>query len=92
MTQEGPFAFGTDEMLDVPVLAESSYNPLFNRSTTCTANWDSHAIVATQTIQLIHIVGGKASSAFDFTSSRIQLDTATRAIEVITVINFTTES
>lgn len=92
MTQKWFFAFGTDKMLDVPVLAQSSDDSLFNRPTTSSADRDSHSIVATQAVKLVHVVSSKPGAAFDLASCRVQLDAATRAVEVIAVIDFASEA
>lgn len=92
MTQERFFAFSAHEMLDVPVLAQSSDDSLFNWPTTSAANRDSHSIVASQAVQLVHVVSSKPGAAFDLASCRVQLDAAARAVEVIAVIDFASEA
>lgn len=92
MTQKRLFALGAHEMLDVPVLAERGDDSLLDRATTCAANRNSHAIVATQAVKLVHIVRSKARATLDLASCRVQLDTAAGAVEVIAVVNLTAES
>lgn len=69
MTQKGFLAFGTDEMLDVPVLAQRCDDTLLNRTTACTANGDAHFVVTSQAIQLVHVIGSEARTALHFASS-----------------------
>lgn len=68
MTQERFFAFGTDEVLNVEMLSQCSNNTFFDRPTTCSANRDSHPIMTTQAIKLVHIVSGKSSAALNLAS------------------------
>lgn len=92
MTQEGFLALGANEMLNVPMFTKSCNNSLFDWSTASTANRDSHTVMTTQAIQLVHIVSCKPSSTFDLASCWVQLDTTTGAVEMISVINFTAET
>lgn len=71
MTQERLLALGAHEMLDMPMLSERGDDSLLDRATTCAANRNSHAIVATQTVKLVHIVGCKARAALDLASGRV---------------------
>lgn len=48
--------------------------------------------MALQAVKLIHVVGSETSSALDFSSSRVQLNATTSAVEMVAVINFTTET
>lgn len=92
MTQERLLALSTHKVLNVPMFAQGSNNSFFDGSTTSAADRNSHAIMTTQTVELVHVVSGKASATFDFTRRRVQLNTTAGAVEVIAVINFTTES
>lgn len=80
------------EMLNVPILAECSDHTLFNWTTAGAANGNAHFVMATQTIQFVHIVGRKSRTTFNFTRSRIQFNVARRTIKVIAVIDFATET
>jgi hypothetical protein len=52
----------------------------------------AHAIVALEAVQLVHVVGSETRARFDLASSRVQFDAAARAVEVIAVIDLTTEA
>ena len=92
MAQKWFFTLGTHEMLDVPMLSERSNNTLFDWTTTSATDGNSHFIMATQTIQFIHVVGRKTWTTLHFTSRRIQFTIAWCAIEMVTVVDFTTET
>lgn len=53
MTQEGFFAFGTYEMLHMPMLAKRRYHAFFDGTPTSATNRNSHFIMTPQTIQLV---------------------------------------
>lgn len=69
MAQEGFFALSADEMLDMPVLTQSSHNALLNGTSAGAANRDSHAVMAAQAVKLVHVVGSEARAAFDLARS-----------------------
>lgn len=92
MAQERLFALGAHEMLDMPMLAEGGDDAFFDRSTASAADWNSHAIMTTQTVQLVHVIRGEASSALNLARCRIQLDAATGAIEMIAVVDLPTKA
>lgn len=68
MTQKGFLALGTHKVLDMPMLAQSSDDPLFDGTTTSATNGDAHAIMAAQAVKLVHVVGCETSATLDFTS------------------------
>lgn len=92
MAQKGLLAFGTHEMLNVPMLAEGGDDALLNWPTTSAADWNSHSIVTAQAVKLVHVVRGEAGSALDLARRWIQLDAAAGAVEVITVEDFSAEA
>ena len=53
MTQEGFLAFRTHKVLYMPVFSQSCYHTLFYWTSTSSANWDAHFIVASQAVQLV---------------------------------------
>lgn len=92
MTQKRFLAFGTDEVLNVPMLSESGYHTFFDGASTGTANWDSHTVVAPKAVQLIHVVGSVASAIFHFACGGIQLLSTSGTVEMVPVVNFTPEA
>lgn len=92
MAQKWFFTLGAHKMLDVPVFSECSNNTLFDRTTTSAADGNAHFIMATQTVQFIHVIGCKAWTTLHFTSRRIQFTIARCAIEMVAVVDFTTET
>lgn len=92
MPQKRFLAFCANEMLDMPILAQSGDHTLFNRPTAGAANGNAHFIVASQAIQFVHVVGRESWTTFDFTRRRIQFNVACGAVEMVSVINFAAET
>lgn len=74
--EEGLLALGTDKVLHMPLLTESSDHPFFDGSSTSTTDGNAHFVVAPKAVQL----------ALYLTSTGRQLDAASFAVEVIRVI------
>lgn len=74
--EEGLLALGTDKVLDMPLLAESSDHSLLDGSSASSTDGNAHLVVAPQTVQL----------ALYLTSTRRQLDAARLAVEVVRVV------
>lgn len=92
MAQEGLLALGTDKVLHVPVLSQGGNNPFLDGTSTSTTNRNTHPIVTTQTIQLVHVVGCVAGTILHLTRRRVQLGPARGTVEVIPVINLSSEA
>lgn len=92
MTQERLLALGANKMFDMPMLSKRRDDTFFNRPSASATYRYSHAIVTTETIKLVHVVGSIACATLDFTGSWIQFNAATSAVEVITVVDFTAET
>lgn len=71
MTQEGLLALGAHKMLDMPVLSQSRYNPFLDGTTASATNRYSHAIVTTQAVKFIHVIGSEARATLDLASGRV---------------------
>lgn len=91
MAEEGLLALGADKMLDVPVLAQRSDYSLLNRATTRATNWDAHAVVALEAVQLVHVVGRKSGATLHLAGRIVQLNAAAGAVEVVAVVHFAAE-
>lgn len=74
------------------MFAQRRYYTLLDRSPASTTNRNAHFVVASQTIQFVHIVCHKAGTRFHFTRSRVQFDVARGALEVVAMIDFATEA
>lgn len=81
VSQKWFLAFGTNKMLNVPVLAKSGDDALFDRSSARAADWYSHLVVATETVEL----------SFHFPRIYVQLDAASRAVKMVRMIGFSSE-
>jgi len=92
MSQEGFLAFGTNEVLDMEMLSKGGNDSLFNGSSTSSTNRNPHSIVTAQAVKLIHVVRSKSGATFDLASCRVQLDAAAGAIEMISMVDFATET
>lgn len=79
-------------MLNMPMLSQSSYDAFFDRTSTSTTNRDTHAVMAAQAVQLVHIVRGISRAVLDLSSRRIQLNSTRGTVEVISMINFAPET
>lgn len=78
--------------LYVPMFPQSGDNTLLNWASTCATNWYTHTVMATQAVQLVHIVGGITGAVLDFSGRRIQFNPTRGTIEMVPMINFTTET
>lgn len=65
MPQEGLLTLGADKVLHVPVFTHGGDYTLLNRSSTRATNWNTHAIVAFEAVQLVHVVGCKSGAVLD---------------------------
>lgn len=65
VTQEWFFAFGTHKMLNMPMLAQGSNNTFLDGTSARTTNGDAHAIMAAQTVQLVHIIRSITGTIFN---------------------------
>lgn len=74
--------------LNVPVFSESCNDAFFDGAAARAANRNTHFVVASQAIQLVHIVGGETGTAAHLARTRIQFNAAGRAIEMVRMINF----
>lgn len=92
VTKERLLTLGTHEMLHMPVFAERRYNAFLDRPTASATDRNAHAIVAPQTVQLVHVVGRVPAAVLYLTCRRIQLGSTRRTVEVIPVVNFTPEA
>lgn len=81
VTEKRFFAFSTDEVFHVPVLAQSSHYPLLNRPMTRAADRNTHLVVTAKTIKLF----------LDSSRIRVKFDAAVLAIEVIWMIRLSLE-
>lgn len=91
MPKERFLTLGTHKMLNVPMFSQRRHHPFLNWATTSTTNWDPHSIVTLETIQFVHVVGSKSGTTLHLTCRIVQLNTTTGAIEMVPVIDFTTE-
>lgn len=73
--------FGTDEVLNMPVLAKSSDHSFLNRPSASATNGDAHLVVAAKAIQV----------PFDLTCLGSQFNTTSGAVEMVRVIGLTAE-
>lgn len=92
IAKEGFLTLGTNEVLDMPMLAECSDNPLFDGSPAGAANGYSHLVMAPQAIQLIQLIGRVARPRPDLPGRRGQLGAAGRTVVMVRMVNLTTES
>lgn len=90
--QERLLAFRADKVLHVPVLAQSSDDAFLDGPATSAANRYAHFVVAPQAVQLVHLVGGIARSRSHLSGIGVQLHAASRAIEVIRMIDLAAEA
>lgn len=74
------------------MLSQRGDDPFLDRPATGTTDRDAHAIVASQTVQLVHVVGGIPAAVLHLPGRRVQFGTAGRTVEVIPVVNFTPEA
>lgn len=91
MPEERFLAFGADKMLDVPMFAESGHDAFLDRTTASAANWDTHLVMATKTVELIHVIGRKARSAPHLPGVLVQLYPALGAVEMVRMVNLSAE-
>lgn len=75
----------------MPMFPQSGDNALLNRSATRPANRNAHLVVATKTVQLIHVVGCKTGPAAHFSRIAVQFNAASSTIEVVRVVHLTPE-
>jgi len=90
VTQEGLLTLGTYKVLNMPVLSKGSHNPLLNRASAGTTNWDAHFVVAPEAVQLIQIICRVALAGSYFTSCGSQLTAAAYTIEVVGMVDLST--
>jgi len=76
VSHEGLFAFGAYEMLDMEVFPQSCDYPLLDGSSASATNGDSHFVVTAQAVEI----------AFNLTRVGRQLDAASGAVKVISMI------
>lgn len=83
---------GAHEMLHMPMLSKCCDNSLLNRTTTGTTYRNAHLVMATQAVQIVHIIGSISWAMFDFASSMIKFHPTGGTSKVVTMIHFSTEA
>lgn len=81
VAKEWLLTLGTDEVLDMPVLAKSSDHSFLDRPSASTTNRDAHLVVAAEAIQV----------PFDLACLSSKFHTASSAVEMVRVIRLTAE-
>ena len=77
--------------LNMPMFSQGRHHPLFYWPSASSTNGNSHLIMTTQAIQLVHVIGSIAWARFHLPSIRIQLDATGRAVEMVGMVHLPTE-
>lgn len=91
VTKERFLAFGTSEMLHMPVFTESGNHSFFDGTTASPADRYPHLVVATQAVQLIHVILGITRTVPNLPSVTVKFDAASSTIEVVRVVHLPAE-
>lgn len=88
-SQKKSTAFAT--YLNMPMFPQCSHYTFLNGPPASTTNWYTHFIMATEAIKLIHVVGGKTRPTPNLSGTSIEFYSTGSAIEMVWMINFTSE-
>lgn len=91
-SKEGLLTPTAHKVLDVPVLTQRGDHTLLNRPPTRSTDRNSHPVMALEAVQLVHVVHCVSGAVLYFACRRVQLDAATLAVEVISMVDFTSEA